>query len=137
MVDSLNFQVGRRIMEVRKNKRWSRKNLAEKADISAHFLSLVEKGERGLSSHTIRSLSLALNVTADFILFGKTDTNHRLDYSSQAFTNLTDNEQDNILKLFDFTVDLLRGYSPPNDAPLAVGEKRDDDAEKSDGKTTE
>ena len=134
MVDPLNLQVGQRILEVRKSKGWSRKHLANKADVTAHFLLLVEKGERGLSSHTICSIALALDVTSDFILFGRLDTKYRLDYSSQALTDLTDKEQDNMLRLFGFAASLLRGYSAPHEAPLSVAEKLDCDDEQPDEK---
>ena len=65
MLDTLNYEIGQRILAIRTQKNWSRKFLADKAGITSQFLLLVEKGERGLSSHSIRGLALALVQPAD------------------------------------------------------------------------
>ena len=109
-IDPLNLKIGRRIKETREQKGWSRKILAQKAKITEQSVLYVETGKRGLSSHTIRSISRALNVTSDFLLFGQTDTRSRIEYASQALANLTDDEQKNTLKIIDTVAELLRGY---------------------------
>ena len=109
-MDPINLEIGQRIMEIRTQKGWSRKFLASKAGITEQFLLYVEGGKRGLSSHTIRNFSLALNVTADYLLFGNAETKQRHDYASQAFANLSDEEHENTLKLFDSVSELFRRY---------------------------
>jgi len=109
-IDPLNLEIGLRIKSVREEKGWSRKFLALKGKITEQSLLYVETGRRGLSSHTIRGISRALNVTADFLLFGQTDTKNRVDYASQALANLTDEEQKHTLRIIDKVADLLRGY---------------------------
>jgi len=108
--DPLNLEIGLRIKNIREQKGWSRKNLAQKAKITEQSILYIESGRRGLSSYTIRSISRALNVTSDYILFGLTDTQNRIDYASQALATLTEEEHENTLKIIDIVADILRGY---------------------------
>jgi len=97
-------------MATREKKGFSRSELAQKAGITTQFLSYIESGQRGLSSYTIINLSFALNVTTDYILLGQADMEHRRDYASQAFANLSEAEQENSLKLMNAVAEIFRGY---------------------------
>lgn len=109
-IDPINLEVGQRIKAAREEKRWSRKELAARATITEQSLLYIETGRRGLSSHTIRSISRALSVTADFVVFGLTDTVTRLDYATQALVSLTEKEMENTLSIISTVADLIRGY---------------------------
>ena len=71
VTDDLNADVGRRIRKLRTDKSLSRASLSATTGMSKEAIRQVEKGVRGLSTHTIRELSLALGVTADYIIFGQ------------------------------------------------------------------
>ena len=114
MADDLRAEIGRRIHKIRCDKKLSREKVAEDAGITTQFLAQVETGARGLSHTTIRSLSLALGVTADYLLFGLDDIemNNRIVYACQAFASLSDEERDNMIRLFETATGILRGYKP-------------------------
>ena len=66
----LNIAIGGRIRKVREHQRYTREQIAEKADISAQFLADIENGYKSMTAATIISLVNALHISADYILFG-------------------------------------------------------------------
>lgn len=64
-------RIGTRIMNLRKDKRYSREQLAELSEISSRFLYEIEIGKKGFSANTLMSLCKALEVSSDYILYGK------------------------------------------------------------------
>ncbi len=70
----INMEVGARVRSARLVLGLSREELAEQIDISILFLGYIESGQRGPSLTTFQNLCLALHVSADYLLFGKTDT---------------------------------------------------------------
>ena len=69
-MDNKNFEVGQRIFETRKNKKYTREQLSELAEISVQFLSDIEKGKKTMTVTTLRRVATALNVTTDYIVNG-------------------------------------------------------------------
>ena len=67
-MDSLYTSIGRRIRRLRKRRRWTQAELAERADISTSFLGHIERGSRKLSVETLNRIALALNCSADALL---------------------------------------------------------------------
>lgn len=74
--------VGKKIKEIRKHKHLSQMSLAEKADKSPTFISLMESGTKGMSLATFVDLANALDVSAD-ILLTEQITNNLQAYSGQ------------------------------------------------------
>lgn len=66
----LNVEIGARIREARESARMTREGFAEKVDISAQFLTDIERGRMGASLETIIKICDTLGVTTDFILRG-------------------------------------------------------------------
>lgn len=64
--------IGERVRNIRLSMGLSRDQLSELLGISALFLGYIECGQRGMSLDTLCSLCKTLNVSADYILFGKT-----------------------------------------------------------------
>lgn len=62
--------IGMRIMKLRKEKGYSREQLAELANISASFLYEIETSKKGLSVNSLVGLVEALEVSADYLLYG-------------------------------------------------------------------
>ena len=69
----LNSKVGKRVRELREYQHLTREQLAERAKISAQFLADIEYGNKSMTALTIINLAAALEVSADFLLTGKTD----------------------------------------------------------------
>lgn len=63
---TLNYIIiGKNIKEARQKKQMSQAELAEKADLSAGYISFIETGARGLSIEAFINLANALEVSAD------------------------------------------------------------------------
>ena len=65
---SLVKQVGKYIQQQRTERKLTQEALAERADISVSFLSMIERGERAPHLQTLLSLSEALGVTVATLL---------------------------------------------------------------------
>ena len=60
--------VGLRIKKARKKADMSQEELANKADLSTHFISNIENGSRKMSLETLVGIANALSVSADDLL---------------------------------------------------------------------
>lgn len=67
-----NADIGNRIRELRKECGYTQEQLAEYADISVDFLGLVETGRSGMKTEILAKIAMCLNVTTDYLIFGKT-----------------------------------------------------------------
>lgn len=67
-------KMGTRIRQVRKAKGWSQETLAKKCGISMNFLGNIERGTRKMSIDTFVSLCRELQVDADALLWGTTQS---------------------------------------------------------------
>jgi len=108
-VDPLNLEIGERIRGVRNKKGWSQKLLANKAGITIQSVLYIEKGKRGLSSHTVRSISSALDVTSDYILYGRTDPGEPED-APQTPATLSEKELSDSVKTINKVAHFLNWY---------------------------
>jgi len=107
---NLNIEVGHRIREVRTKKGFSREKLSEQAGITAQFLGQVETGRKGLSSKSIRNLSIALDIRADYLLFGHDSASQNHDLSTQSLSNLSANELVKARELLSKVAELTKEY---------------------------
>ena len=64
-------EVGARVRQLRLLGDYTQAEFAELLDISITFLSEIENGKKGLSQETLARLCKSLQVSADYILFGK------------------------------------------------------------------
>lgn len=62
--------IGKRVQQVRKTKRYTQAEIAEKINMTSKNLSQLERGMTGISVSTLMSLCKTLDVSADYILFG-------------------------------------------------------------------
>lgn len=74
MDSSDNILIGERIKKQRLLNGYSRETLAEMAGITPRFCYDLELGSKSMSLHTLKKLSTALNVSADYLLFGTRST---------------------------------------------------------------
>ena len=68
-----NVQIGARVKQAREAAGLTQERLAELVDVTAHFLSGVERGAVGLSVPVLRRLCSVLLVSSDFILTGEVE----------------------------------------------------------------
>lgn len=63
-------EIGRRLYERRKQLRMTQDELAERADVTAQTISTVELGKKAMRADTIIRVCGALDISADYLLFG-------------------------------------------------------------------
>lgn len=66
----INIQVGEHIKAVRERAKITQEVLAERIEVSAQYISDLERGVVGVSIATLKRLCVALGVSSDMILFG-------------------------------------------------------------------
>ena len=63
-------EIGQRIVERRKKLGLTQEALAEKGDMTTQFVSYAEAGKRAMRPENLLKVSLALGVSADYLLTG-------------------------------------------------------------------
>jgi len=71
MAENMNLEIGERIRIARKSRGFSRDKFSEMIGISTLFLGYIECGQRGMSLATVQKICKTLNVSADYLLFGR------------------------------------------------------------------
>ena len=67
----VNAEIGARVSEMRDKKKWTQEELAERTGISSsQQVSNIERGLSGMSIATLKSVCKALDVDADYLIFG-------------------------------------------------------------------
>lgn len=98
----VNIEVGARIKEKRLAQKLTRDDLARLSGYTANFIQEVERGRSGLSSESIRALSMALRVSADTLLFGEAQEEYA--YLSQKLKSVSPQKRKHILKIIEEAV---------------------------------
>lgn len=93
-----------RVKELRKERKWSQKELGEKVDVSESFISKVESGKKQPSREVTTKIAEVFNVTTDFLL-GRSEEeklNEMLDVKFRAMkerlANLPESQREMIMK---------------------------------------
>lgn len=68
MVTEFRKQVGQRIRNARKNRKWRQEDLAELIGKTPAYVGMLERGERSASLDTFAEIATVLDVTADELL---------------------------------------------------------------------
>lgn len=95
----INVEIGARIKEKRLALKLTREELAQLSGYTANFIQEVERGRSGLSSESIRALSMALKVSADTLLFG--DTPEEFAYISQRLKSVPLQKREHIIRIIE------------------------------------
>ena len=64
-------EIGSRIKRSRKTKHLTQESLAEKINVSPHYIYEIERGSKMMSLGILMKISQALCVSTDFLLFGE------------------------------------------------------------------
>ena len=70
-LDVIYKEAGKRIQNIRNMRGYTREYLAEMVGISSKFLYEIETGKKGFSAGNLYYMSHALDVKADYIMFGE------------------------------------------------------------------
>ena len=80
--------IGKRVRKTREHYGFTRERLAEMANISPQFLVHIENGTKSMTANTICNLARALNVSADYLLFGLEDTDLNRTLAMEALVSM-------------------------------------------------
>lgn len=83
-------QVGKRLRRVRLQKELTREQFAEQVGISPQFLAEIENGKKGMSAETLFKICNRLDLSADYILLGKTSSAQLSDPVQAALNNFSE-----------------------------------------------
>ena len=73
--EKLLEEIGARISEMRKKRRMTQEELAERMDVSIQMISNLERGKKAVRPENIVKLCEVLNVSADYVLLGVVSEN--------------------------------------------------------------
>lgn len=90
-----DIEVGDRIKNLRLDKGYSREKLAELAGISSKFLYEIENKHVGFSAETLCGLSCALDVSSDYILYGRSS----MEYEERIAKEIAKFEPNTLVKV--------------------------------------
>jgi len=62
--------IGLRIRRKRQVLQMSQEKLAEEADMSMKYISLIELGKHTMSAEILSNISIALSISTDYLLYG-------------------------------------------------------------------
>ncbi len=105
-IKSINVEVGTRIKQKRKTQKLTREELSALSGYSANFIQEVERGRSGLSSESIRALSVALKTSADSLLFG--DKPNDFEYVSQILASVPFEKRKHIVRIIEEAAECTR-----------------------------
>lgn len=80
-------ETGRRIKQKRKELSMTQEKLAERIDVSTHYIYELESGMKTMSIYTLDAITHALHTSSDYLLYG---TNSFSDSDSNNSTNYLD-----------------------------------------------
>ncbi len=106
----LNAVIGEKIKELRKKKKMTREQLAEKTDVSTRFLADVESGKVGISVLTLKKICTVLNTTSDYILGISSYTDEEQQYAEidKKIKNLDEKYLPAINRILDTFCDIIK-----------------------------
>ena len=95
--------VGKNIRKYRLEKKIMQETLAEKTDLSANYIGMIERGEKTPSLSTLVSIANALGVTADMLLSDVVEQSYDVKTSVliDKIASLPKTEQERIFDVID------------------------------------
>lgn len=89
----LNYQFGKKLKEIRKNKNMTQQQFAELVELEPTTIGLIETGKRSISFKTLERLATKLNIPYfEFFYFGYDNNNSLLIKSITNELNKLDNK---------------------------------------------
>ena len=96
---SINIEIGQRIKERRTSLGMTRDELAHLSGYSIDFMAAVERGVSGLSAESFRAVSLALDSSVDYFIFG--ESNPEFDAISKKLSLVPEDKLKYVLRIID------------------------------------
>ncbi|MDE5557758.1 MAG: helix-turn-helix domain-containing protein [Ruminococcus sp.] len=103
--EKFHIEMGRRIMQRRKQMNLSQEELSEIADVSPQLMSTAERGAKAIRPENLLKISKALGVSADYLLSGEV-TDRDFDNISAKLKNLSPEQIRRIERIIDECISL-------------------------------
>ncbi len=108
-----SYDIGQRIKAVRKSQGLTQEKLAELTDVSPHYIYEIEKGLKKMSLETFISVTYALNISTDYILFGSVNSadnskNFDSDHLDILISSLNQNQRKAITNILCTLIPFLK-----------------------------
>lgn len=95
--------IGNNIKKIRNKEKISQERLAELIGKSAHFISLLERGESGLSVSTLLDICKALDTDTNSIFAGTLDSKSYADsFLNKSFESFSESDNDMVVYLINY-----------------------------------
>ena len=82
--------VGKRLRRVRTQQSLTREQFAEQVGISPQFLAEIENGKKGMSADTLYKICTRFNLSADYLLLGKSSATQLSDPIQITLNNFSE-----------------------------------------------
>ncbi len=103
--EKFHIEMGRRIMQRRKQMNLSQEELSEMADVSPQLMSTAERGAKAIRPENLLKISKALGVSADYLLSGEV-IDRDFDNISAKLKNLSPEQIRRIERIIDECIGL-------------------------------
>lgn len=103
----INIEIGEQIRYAREQAHLTQEELAEKSDVSAQFVSDLERGVVGISLTTLRKFCTILGVSSDQILFGRGDDGQAAYFAAQC-RDLTPRQRQLLMEIVNSFTEAVR-----------------------------
>lgn len=107
--EQFSRELGKRMSAIRLQRGMTQENVAEAANISIPYYSQIENGAKSISAFYLASIAKALNVSADYILFGKNTFSE--DVLLEFFQNLPSEHMESIGDFLDFCSSYIKAFN--------------------------
>lgn len=101
-MNELLLQIGKRILDRRKQLRMTQEELAEKADLTTQTISSAELGKKALRPENVIKICAALEISTDYLLLGNV-TDGDYSYLSDKISGLSSTE-------YRYLEDIIHSY---------------------------
>ena len=102
------IEIGKRVRKTRERYKLTREQLAEMASISPQFLVHIENGTKSMTCNTICKLARALNISADYLLFGLDDTDLNRTLATEALVSMLPEDREVAERVLQSVIQLIK-----------------------------
>lgn len=102
------IEMGERIRQARRDKKYTIEQLAEMADVAPQYISEVERGKKAFGSENLRAVSLALERSTDFFIYGIGDADPKRASILEQLVALPPVDQAYAVKLLESVLDIVK-----------------------------
>lgn len=113
----INRRVGANIQRAREQARYTQEELSELLSITPNHLSAIERGVSGVTLETLEQLCQLFGVSADMLLFGKTEKSDISGELVRLLAGLQPTQQQQVVKIVELILRLREDGVSIGDRP--------------------